>query len=132
MRYKTGLEATNENLFFTLAGRSIIKWNRESAQTFVDRMSKWAEKQVIATDGTIVGLNGVARFIGTDAFMTVLYNNYPVLRMDHDQARRFAARIQAWIDEPKMKPVDKIIREIRQAEKELKEYGGDLDIAGAG
>jgi len=129
--FKVYLDASNDNLFLNLNGKSIVKFDRDGAQRVTDRMKKWADG-FGQTDGTIVGLKGITRFVGADRYMTVLYNNMPILRMDHAQCLRFVNRIQAWIDEPKMKSVDKIIREMRNAERELKEYGGNLDASSTG
>jgi hypothetical protein len=131
MGFRTGLECTNESLYFTLQGKSIIKFDREAAQRFHDRLKRWADGYTL-TDGTIMGLQGFTKFVSTDKFLTIIYNNIPVLRLDRDQCARFCGRIQAWIDEPKMKPIDKIIREIRAQEREMMKNGIHMDPANSG
>lgn len=135
MSFKTNLLADNQNLFLMLSGKAIVKFDRDTAQRVCDKLKRWGDGYG-ATDGNVIGINGITRFVGTDKFLTVFYNGVPILRLNHDQCRRFCARIQAWIDEPKMRPqeqtVDKIIREIRQAERELRENGKHMDIADTG
>jgi hypothetical protein len=120
MQFKTGLETTNENLYFTLQGKSIIKFDRDGAQRFVDHLRRWADGYG-ELDGTYQGVKGSTRFVSVNGYVTAFYKNVPVLKLDRPQCSRFCARIQAWLDTAKMTVADKVIREIERQNKEIRE-----------
>lgn len=131
VKARTGLVASDSHLDFTLNGQTLFRLDREMAERFASRLKKWADGWNL-TEGAFIGLKSTTRILSDKDFVTFLYRGYPILRMNHDQTRRFVSRIDAWVDTEKMKPVDKIMRELKNQEKELRENGIDMDIANTG